>query len=200
MRRRLTGLVAFALLLPVLEARAQNLRIGIVDFYRLQRVSAADARAVLTFKEGDTFDISGDGPPPAVRESERRLSLLPGVLRAHVNIVCCDGGGAIAYVGVVEQDSPSLQFRRPPRGGVRLGDDLVRAGRDFSEASMAAVQRGDAADDTSNGHSLMHDPAARRIQEIFIGYARDPAPLRNVLRNSSDADHRALAAQILGYA
>ena len=65
---------------------------------------------------------------------------------------------------------------------------------------MAAVQRGDAAEDDSKGHALMHDPTARAIQERFIEYARDVTHLRDVLRHSSEAEHRALAAQILGYA
>jgi hypothetical protein len=43
----------------------------------------------------------------------------------------------------------------------------------------------------------MHDPAARAIQERFIGYAQDLRLFRDVLRNSSDAEQRALAAEIL---
>jgi hypothetical protein len=46
---------------------------------------------------------------------------------------------------------------------------------------MEAVQRSDAAEDDSSGHSLMHDPAARRIQERFIDDARDVRPLRDVI-------------------
>ena len=50
-------------------------------------------------------------------------------------------------------------------------------------------------------HALMHDPAARAIQQRFIAYAaRDLSRLRDVLRHSRDAEHRALAAQVLGYA
>ena len=40
----------------------------------------------------------------------------------------------------------------------------------------------------------------RAIQDRFVGYvARDLPELRRVLRESSEASHRALAAQILGY-
>jgi hypothetical protein len=46
----------------------------------------------------------------------------------------------------------------------------------------------------------MHDPTARAIQERFIEYARDVTQLRDVVHHSSEAEHRALAAQILGYA
>jgi hypothetical protein len=46
----------------------------------------------------------------------------------------------------------------------------------------------------------MRDPAARSVQMRFIAWARQPENLRSVLRNSSDASHRALAAHILGHA
>ena len=63
------------------------------------------------------------------------------------------------------------------------------------------MQRGDNVEDDSQGHSLaQHDPATRAVQERFVGYAtRNPIELRRVLRESSDATHRSLAAQILGY-
>lgn len=66
---------------------------------------------------------------------------------------------------------------------------------------MVAIQHGDVAEDRSQGHSLVADPTTRAVQERFISYAnRDLVQLRLVLRSSSDAAHRALAAQILGYA
>ena len=63
------------------------------------------------------------------------------------------------------------------------------------------MQRGDAAEDHSQGHAFAHDPATRAIQERFVVYAkRDLPQLRRVLRSSSDASQRALAAQVLGHA
>ena len=63
------------------------------------------------------------------------------------------------------------------------------------------MQRGDTEEDRSQGHALNHDPRMRVVQERFIEYAeRDLPLLRRVLRESSDPTHRALAAQVLGYA
>jgi hypothetical protein len=77
---------------------------------------------------------------------------------------------------------------------------MVQSGTEFSAAVMSAIQRGDAGEDDTQGHALSHDPAARAIQERFVGDAtRDLQQLRTVLRTSADSDHRALAAQILGY-
>ena len=200
MEKRLTNVLAFALvLLAAPEVAGQSLPIGIIDFYGLRQVSETQARAALTVKEGDTFLNGGDARPRLV-ESEHRLSLLPGVLNAHLSLICCDGGSLIIYVGIEEKDGSILHFREPPQDRVRLPADVVQAGSEFYRALMAAVQRGDAAEDDSKGHALMHDPTARAIQERFIEYAGELTQLRTVLRHSSDAQHRALAAQILGYA
>jgi hypothetical protein len=84
---------------------------------------------------------------------------------------------------------------------VRGSADIVESGKEFSTAVMRAVERGDAAEDHSQGHAFTHDPATRTIQERFVAYAkRDLDQLRLVLRNSGEAAHRALAALVLGYA
>ena len=188
--------VALLLLLAAVPARTQDLqdlRIGIIDFYGVRQVSESRARDALRIVEGDRV-------PDSVTEAEQRLAALPGVLSARVRRVCCVGGKAILYVGIEEQGSPVLRFRSAPHGRIRLSDDIVQARDDFNQAALQAILRGDAGEDDSEGHALMHDPAARAIQERFIAYAaRDLSRLRDVLRHSSDGEHRALAAQVLGY-
>lgn len=194
------ALLAFVLTSVAHPAIAQTFQIGIVDFYGLHRVSAGEARAALTFTEGDSISLDGDERPEFLAESERRLATLPGVVSAHTSIVCCDQGRLIIYVGVEEEGAATLHFRDAPAGTARLPADIVQVGEEFSKALMAAVERGDAAEDDSQGHALCHDPATRAVQERFVSFAaRDAKQLRRVLRESSDADERALAAQILGY-
>jgi len=189
------------LLIRAAPAGSEDLRIGIIDFYGLHHVSESAAREALRIKEGDTVVLTDDGPPAFVMRSERRLTRLTGVRRARLNFVCCDAGRAILYVGIEERGSPTLRFRAVPRGRVRLADDVLQAGHDFSEALIQAIQRGDAGEDRSKGYSLANDAATRAVQERFLGFAaRDEEQLRDVLYHSSDAEHRALAAQILGYA
>jgi hypothetical protein len=182
------------------EPSAQQLTIGIIDFYGLGRVSERDVRQALTVKEGDTVSVDSDQRPPFLADSERRLSTVAGVVRARLNLVCCEAGSAIVYVGIEEEGRATTTFRPPPAGTVRLAADLLEQGQNFETAMMAAVQRGDAAEDDSKGHALFHDPATRVIQERFVRYAaRDLPQLRRVLRESSDPEQRALAAQVLGY-
>ena len=133
-------------------------------------------------------------------ESEKRLSELPGVVRAQASLTCCDQGQAIIYVSIEEHGAVTMHFRASPQGSARLAPDVVQAGEEFLEVFFAAVHAGDAGEDYSQGHTLAHNPAVRAIEERFVTYAnRDLSELRRVLRGSSDASHRALAAQVLGY-
>ena len=127
---------------------------------------------------------------------------MPGVVRARTNLVCCDNGRVIVYVGIEERGAPTMRLRGEPAGNARLAADLIAAGDEFSNAFMLAIQRGDFAGGSIPRARLMSaDPATRAIQERFVVYAkRDLPQLRLVLRSSSDAAQRVLAAQVLGYA
>lgn len=182
------------------HAEGQTFKIGIIDFYGLSRISRDEARAALTFAEGDMLTLS-DERPTVFGSSEDHLRTLHGGVRARVSAVCCDAGRLIVYVGIQERGAPTLQLRRAPRGTVRLPADVVRTAEEFSKSFVAAIERGDAGEDRSQGYSLMLDPATRAIQQQFIVFARrDFSLLRQVLQNSSETAERALAAQVLGYA
>jgi len=191
---RLHSLIAFLLLALPAGAGAQSNIIGIIDFYGLESVDRQQVREALGVAEGDTL-------PRSWAAAEKRIAELPGVAGATVNAVCCEGGRTLVYIGVREDESRKpLAFRRAPRGKQRLPKDVVEAGAAFETALEAAVRRGVAGEDDSQGHALMEDSAARAIQLRFVNFAaRDGKKLRDVLRNSSDAGQRALAAQVLGY-
>ena len=166
--------VVLCLLITVCGATGQEFRIGIIDLYGLNRVAADEVRRALTFKEGDTISLGGDGRPAFLIASENRVEQLPGVVRARTRIVCCDQGRAIVYVGVEESGAITTRFRDVPAGGARLVPDIVQGGGEFSRALMQAVQRGDAEEDRSEGHALNRDPAMRAIQDRFLVYAMFP--------------------------
>src|SRR5262249_28580496 len=117
--------------------------------------------------------------------------------------VCCDAGKAILYVGIEEKGGPHFEtLSRGIKGpAVALPDEIVDTYRLFEDALEVAVRTGDAADDVSQGHSLMANPEVRAIQERFLVLAVDHATiLRDVLRHAPDGEQRAIAAWILGYA
>jgi hypothetical protein len=185
---------ALLLMLPLGSTHGQVPLVGIIDFYGLRSISEEQARQALQIKEGDL-------PPNSTKEIQFRLEALPNVEQARLQVVCCEAGKNILYVGISEKGAPALRFRTPPHGRVRLTHDMLRAGESFSDALMRAVLKGDAGEDNSQGHALANNPEARAIQERFIKFAaRDLKLLREVLRESSDAKHRALAAEVIAYA
>src|SRR5262245_34392565 len=161
-------LCALAILGSVCEVDAEQVQIGIIDLYGLNRMSAADVRKVLTFKEGDTISLVNDERPVFLTESEHRLARLPGVVRARTQMGCCDQGRAMIHVGIEELGAGTTHFRAAPTGTARLAADIVQAGDEFSNAFAAAVQRGDASEDRSQGQAFAHDPATRAVQERFV--------------------------------
>ncbi len=173
---------------------AQNPPIGIIDFYGLRSVSEQRARQALQTKEGDSV-------PESRKEAPHRLEALPNVQQALLNPTCCESGRSILYVGIREEGEPSSHFRSAPKGVIRLPETIKQAGKAFYDTLTEAVQKGDVGKDVSRGHALSSDPKVRAIQERFITFAaQDLELLRAVLGQSEAAEHRALAAQIIGYA
>lgn len=171
----------------------QNPPIGIIDFYGLRSLSEQQARRALQIKEGDSL-------PASREEAQHRLEELPNVQQALLSVVCCEAGKIILYVGIKEKGAPSLQFRSAPKGVIRLPETILRAGSAFDDALTEGIQKGDVGEDNSQGHALNSFPKIRSVQEQFLTFAaQDFNLLRNVLRESADAQHRALAAQIIAY-
>ncbi len=169
-------------------------RVGVLDYYGLHKITPARIQRILATKEGDRF-------PNSKGDVEERIEQIPGVVRSHLEAVCCDDGKAVLFVGIEERGAPHFEFRTRPAGEVRLPGDIVEAYRQFLTAVEAAARSGNAAEDLRSGHSLMADPDARLLQQRFAVIAEQQLPvLRDVLRNSSDDEHRAMAAYIIGYA
>ena len=176
--------------------------VGTIDFYGLRRISAAEARRALALKEGDDLTSSEDALRRKLQDAQRQLETSLGVAQARLELVCCEADRLIVYVGIVESGTAAVaESPAAPQGGVRLAEDVVQAGRAFEVALRSAAERGDTSEDHSSGQALSRDPGLRAAEDRFVTIAeRDPQRLRDVLHHSADADHRALAAQILGYA
>ena len=103
-------------------------------------------------------------------------------------------------MGIVEEGFTPLTWNPVPTAEVRLPDSIRALGSAFEDALWEALRQGDAAEDRSAGHALMHFPGARKIQEQFPALAEANLDLlRTVLHNSAEAGDRALAAQIIAY-
>jgi len=182
------------LLLAVASLYAQDLRVDVLDFYGLRKVSEAQIRKALGIHEGDRM-------PPSKGDAESKLDQIPGVVEAHLEAVCCDNGQTILYVGIEERGAPHFELRDPPDKDVSLPPEIVSTYTRFLEAAQTAARRGSTEEDLTHGHPLMADGSARAIQEMFPALAdQHLAQIRDVLRNSDDEVQRAVAAYVLVYA
>jgi hypothetical protein len=194
MRRRARVLVFLLLSIPA-RAQFQFPPVGIIDFYGLRTVNGQQVHDALHIAVGDAV------MPHTLDDVERRLKTIPGVTDARLSLVCCHEERAMLFVGIAERGAPAIDFHAQPTGSARLPADVVQAGTDLEDAWSAAVLRGETREDDSQGHALSFDSTVHAIQERFIIYAaRHRELLRDVLKSSADAKHRALAAQVLGYA
>lgn len=169
--------------------------VGIIDFYGLRTIDERDVRALLPFAEGDR-------EPRDPESIAAELTAALGVESVQIARICCtESGDGIAYVGIEEVPMPGPEYHASPARETTLPGEVVRTSEALDEVIHAAVLRGEAQEDYSHGHSLAHDPAARRLQERFVGYAEAYGErLIEVLESSSDAGQRALAAQVVAYA
>ena len=182
------------LLLTMACLGAQDLRVGVLDFYGLRKISESQLRKALGVREGDPL-------PPSKGDAEARLDQVSGVVESHLEAVCCDEGRTILYVGIEERGAPHFDVREPPEGTATLPEEIAGAYNRFLEAAHAAAQRGSTDEDLTHGHPLMADGSARAVQEMFPALADTYlAQLRDVLRNSDDEAQRAIAAYVLVYA
>jgi len=84
-------------------------RIGVLDYYGLHKITPTRIQRVLATKEGDPF-------PASKGDLEERLEQIPGVVRSHLEAVCCDGGKAVLFVGIEERGAAHFNFRTAPQG------------------------------------------------------------------------------------
>ncbi len=165
-----------------------------INLYGLRKIPADRILSALKLQPGD--------PLPASRgDLEDRVAEVSGVVLARVEAVCCEGKNTILFVGVEERGAPHAAFRSEPAGNAVLPETLLTAYDGFLTAVRRAAAHGNTAEDLTAGHSLMADPQARAFQLQFITYAAANVPLiRDVLRNGSLPEQRAVAAAVIGYA
>ncbi len=185
-------------------AVGQTPPIGTIDFYGLRSVPRIEVAQALALKEGDSLLQRIDGElrlRPAKPELVARLESLPGVVRAHVEVNCCEDGRLQVYVGIQETALAAFSVHAAPDSSIDLPQEIIQINLEFEAALGAAILRGDAAEDRSQGHSLVADSAARFQQLRFLELADQHLDqIRRVLLHSADAEQRAIAAMVLGYA
>ncbi len=184
-------LVALAV---VCAAAAQAPVIGEISFYGLHKVTPEHILGALHLKAGDPL-------PPSKGELEESLEKIPGVVLGRVEAVCCEGSRAALFIGIEEKGAPHAVYHGEPAGEVTLPPELRDSYHQFVWAVERAASRGETAEDLTAGHPMMTDPEARAYTPEFIAFATSHLDqLRDVLRNATEPDQRAIAAAVIDYA
>jgi HEAT repeat protein len=185
------------LLLAVAGALAGRDRIALIEFFGYQGLEVEAIRKALPVHEGDPYS---DATKSQVREVVRRVS---GRDATDVQGICCEEhGDRVLFVGLPGKSSREFRLNPRPAGSIRLSKQIAELYDRLYEAEEAAVRKGgDAAqEDASHGYRLVKDPPARKLELDVRQYAlAHEAELEDVLKNCSDAVHRAIAADALGY-
>jgi hypothetical protein len=172
-----------------------------IDFFGYKGLDVSAIRGALPFREGDAF------PPPKVhsddlkRQVTQRVRQVIGRDPTDIGFVCCDAKqNFMVYIGLPGESYQPLVANSVPSGAVRLPKAAVSLREKYEDALEGAVMNGHASEDDSAGYSLSDDPKARRAELAVRDYAlRNEALLLEVVASSSDARHRSIAAQMIGY-
>lgn len=172
---------------------AQGPKVGVIDFYGVQKTSIPQIRRISGLREG--APLSG-----SKGDIEDRLMEMNGVTRAELTATCCERGNAIVYVGLEEKGAPHFDLRPAPTGDATLPETIGRAYAEFLRAASTAARAGESNEDLTRGYSLMQNDAARAAQQEFILLADQNLPaLKAVLHDSANEEQRAIAAYVIGY-
>jgi hypothetical protein len=173
---------------------AQLPRIGNVDLYGVRRVPREKILRELKLSEGDRL-------PASKAAVEERLEQIPDVVTARIAAVCCENGTVSLFVGIEEKGAAHFALRSAPGGEAVLPEEIVESYRAVVRAMEEAGRHGRLQQDLTKGHALMADPDGRALQEKFTVDAKERLKLiREVLRDSANDEHRAIAATVIGYA
>jgi hypothetical protein len=170
-------------------------KVGAIDYFGIKKASRDRIEAALGVKPGDPL-------PKSKGEIEEQIELVSHVVRAQLEAVCCENGDAILYVGILERGGPIFEYHANPEDEtIHLPSELTANWAAFMEQLQIAVRDGKAAEDLTNGHSLMQYAPARNLQLQFPELVDKNLPvIRSVLRKSIDETERAIAAYVIAYA
>ena len=172
---------------------AQAPTVSVIEVYGLRKLTPAQIKESAGVAEGQML-------PPSKSLIEERVHEIEGVADASVEAACCDAKGVTLYIGVLEAGGEAVSIHAEPVDTVELPEPILAAYTRFLSEVREAGRTGGGTEDLTQGHSLLSAPAAREAQLAFIPIANDNLVLlRDVLRNSNNPEHRAIAAYILGY-
>src|SRR5579862_5920126 len=195
MKRFLT--VFLAVFLARSAFAQENRPIGAIDFFGQKGLDVEAVRRALPIHEGDLTSSREELKKSESEAVKKTLGRDP----TDVATVCCDDRQRVLiYIGLPGQSSKPVKFNPTPKGAIRLPADVMQLSHEIDQALMAAILKGASREDDSQGYALSEEATSKAKQLELREYAlRNEATILQVLKSSSDAGHRAFAAEALGY-
>ena len=190
------------LLAAVTFGQDKSRHIGEVDFYGYADLDLNKIRTALPVREGDNFPDSHDAFLDTVKGIKEAIKQVIGKPPTDVAVVCCDAQGqGMIYIGLPGSSMRVVSYNPAPKGKIRFPPQIINLYQQTMDASSKAVLSGTAKAEGGKGFALSTDPELRSKQLATREYALGHGPLaRKVLASSSSAEHRSVAAHVLGYA
>ena len=197
--KTLLTIIVVCLVASVVPSRPDNKRIGNIDFFGYGHLDVVKLRAVLPIQPGESIE-QADWSSYQSRIDQAIRSLTGKHVTDVVRVCCDENGNSTIYIGVAGTSSVALKHRWAPKGKDRLPADALKLTQDTEKALSKAVIAGRTQQDLSNGYALSFDPEVRAMELKIREFAlANEDLLRKILSSSSDAEHRAIAAEFLGY-
>ena len=185
-----------ATLLSVAACVAQS-TVGAIDFFAYANADIDALRDDLSIRFGDPW--TSETKQLLNSDIEKLLGRTP----SHVGAVCCDeNGNRLIYIGLADGSGSRVRLNPGPTGSLELDDDFVILYDRFEEAVRQAVSHGEGlvVEDHSLGFPLSQDADVQGFEQQIRKYAlSNPSQLIAVARESSNARHRAIAIDAIGY-
>ena len=178
---------------------AQQVKIGIIDYFGTKQIDVAKVKSSMPVHEGDM--VTFDNFPNLIIEMKAAVERITGKEPTDVAPGCCDkNGNWYIYIGLPGKNIQSLHYNAAPRGTIRFPAEIERLYETSLDLNMEAV-KAQAIEDRTKGYALSSYPPLRAKQLAMREYATHHSTLiRRVLSESFEAGQRRVAAQFLGYA
>ncbi|HET9406278.1 MAG TPA: conjugal transfer protein TraD [Candidatus Sulfotelmatobacter sp.] len=179
---------------------SRQIHIGVVDFFGYSGLDLKAVQAAFPIHTGDAF-LFADWKSEK-EQIKQVVTHATGHEPTDMGLVCCNPDGTnFLFVGLQGKSSRAFAYNSAPTGSVRMPPEAL----DLYDRTMAtlteAIQSGDPGEDDSQGYALSTYPKLRDLDLKIREYAlHHDVTVREVLKSSSDAKSREVAAHFLGYA
>ena len=144
-------------------AQEQPRRIGSIDFYGYANLNLDQIKGALPLHVGDRFPGSSE----TIDGIRRAVTSVIGRPPTDVAPVCCDPqGNFMIYIGLPGGSIKQTEYNRVPKGKTQFPAKIIDLYKQTMDASSAAVLRGAANEDNSQGFAFSISDSDLRSKQL----------------------------------